>query len=406
MKKFYIVVGILLLVPCLLWSQETATPSSVTFDVDDVEVAQNFLDEVSYQQALEARWGAFEAGSIQPKKLVKVEFMSDGGQYNGMHSLVAALWYCYGEHRSLVLSPDMIWLMICQGFAKHVELNAEQLRDKFVHHKGKKTLVVTRNTFVKGSPNNPWEGVFEEFSLQIKQHVGQANYDLIVAKFSTTGHIEKACFEVSLMDTMKSYFNYQVRTVCGIPSITLEGTPQDWQNLLEKTKNMKGYGLDGWVDELVPILEQFVAASQGKPDKAFWQDIFKIRHLGSGGDVITGWIRTFFPYIQSGEQFVPRGPYGFSQDHFTPGISKVDFVWQYYAQRFNMEFIAGFVGISQHPTTKALRPEIGWIVRDKPAETKPTGDAGEPAGNAEEPAGDTEEPTDDAVEETNNSKEQ
>ena len=30
-----------------------------------------------------------------------------------------------------------------------------------------------------------------------------------------------------------------------------------------------------------------------------------------------------------------------------------------------MELVAGFVGMAQNPETLAIRPEIGWAVRDR-----------------------------------------
>ena len=48
----------------------------------------------------------------------------------------------YAEHRPLVLSPDMIWVLISQGFARYVNAHPEQLRDQLVNHSGKMDLVV------------------------------------------------------------------------------------------------------------------------------------------------------------------------------------------------------------------------------------------------------------------------
>jgi hypothetical protein len=49
------------------------------------------------------------------------------------------------------------------------------------------------------------------------------------------------------------------------------------------------------------------------------------------------------------------------------GISVVPFVWDYVHTLFPMEFLAGFVGVSQDSRTLALRPAIGWAVRDRAA---------------------------------------
>ena len=127
-------------------------------------------------------------------------------------------------HRPIVLSPDMIWLLIAQGFAIHVNEHAEEMRSHFVSHEGKKKIVVIRHEFIKGSLENPWENVFDEFSTHIRREIGDTNHELIVSQFSTTGVIEKAVNEVVLMDSMKAYFKYIVYTRCGIPEVRLEGT--------------------------------------------------------------------------------------------------------------------------------------------------------------------------------------
>lgn len=50
----------------------------------------------------------------------------------------------YVHHIPLILNPDHVWLVIVQGFAAHVKLNSEKLRDKFVKHDGKKTLEIEK----------------------------------------------------------------------------------------------------------------------------------------------------------------------------------------------------------------------------------------------------------------------
>ncbi len=43
---------------------------------------------------------------------------------------------------SVTLSPDMIWLLISQGFAHYVNAHAEELRPLLVSHDAKKKLNV------------------------------------------------------------------------------------------------------------------------------------------------------------------------------------------------------------------------------------------------------------------------
>jgi hypothetical protein len=49
----------------------------------------------------------------------------------------------------------------------------------------------------------------------------------MVCDFSTTGPVERVVSQVVLMDALRKYFTYVIRTICGIPTVTLEGTPAD-----------------------------------------------------------------------------------------------------------------------------------------------------------------------------------
>lgn len=51
------------------------------------------------------------------------------------HALIEAVHTAFAEHYPLVLPPDDVWLCLAQGFAQHVEANAEALRSRFVRHR-------------------------------------------------------------------------------------------------------------------------------------------------------------------------------------------------------------------------------------------------------------------------------
>jgi hypothetical protein len=273
----------------------------------------------------------------------------------------------------------MIWLTIAQGLAAHVAENAEQLRPLFVRHRGKLTLEVERDDLVAGSPSNPWGEVFDAFAAQIRDHIGRA-HDLIVSDFSTTGEIERLASEVVLMGTLGSYFDYEC-DLCGLPSVTLEGTVEDWERIGQRVDALAGFGLSWWVDWLRPVIDQFVKAARGEPERAFWRSIIKVNG-GSGGPYIGGWIVNLFPYLY-GLQASSRGsPPGYVRnrnprfakaytteprdkvtvDGMPNGLSHVPFVWKQVGMPRDYEFIAGIIGVAQDHETMALRPQIGWAV--------------------------------------------
>jgi hypothetical protein len=298
-----------------------------------------------------------------------------------LHPFLAAVHLAFDQHYPLILSPDAVWLCLIQGLALHVNAHAKKLRHSFVQHEGKEKIIIRRDDFIKGSPDNPWSEVFDAFSTAIKNYIGD-KYELIVSDFSTTGAVERAVSEIVLMETVQQYFEYSVRTMCGIPEITLEGTVEDWKAIRQRAEKFAEFNLKWWVKPLIPILDQFVAAASGDVDRDFWQSFYK-KGGGSGGPYTTGWINVLFPYIENGNTnaYTSRNPYVYSwstamddmhrwmgggpeTNSFPMGLSKVPFEWSFpnLNLTFDMEFLGGFVGISQDSQTLALRPEIGWAV--------------------------------------------
>ena len=286
------------------------------------------------------------------------------------HAFVSAIHTSYAHHYPLVLSPDTVWLTIAQGFGNHVNANAEKLRKMFVSHEGKKLIMIRRDGFKKGSRKNDWQGCFSEFSEKISEYIGKKR-DLIVNDFSTTGLVERAASELVLMDSMKSYFKYGMRTCCGIPNITLTGTVEDWKNIRVRAENLSEFDLKWWVDALIPTLDHFVKAAEGNPDIKFWDNMYK-QSGGSGGPYASGWINTLIPYL--GATASTKNPFtekwqsngfmdGPTLDQFPSSLAKVPFKWEYYGNTFDMEFLGGTVGVHQNDNL-SVEPTIGWAVRD------------------------------------------
>ncbi len=341
-----------------------------TFDVSDVPLGAKPLTPATVEATFHARLGArVEACASNLPDLVETT----------LHGLVGAAHHAFMEHHPLVLSPDDVWLCIAQGFAQHVDANAEELRGRFVKHEGKVPIVVRRDDFVKGSSDNDWPGCFAEFSDQISGQIGQTR-DLVVAEFSTTGPIEKAASEIVLMSAMRHYFDYMLLTICGIPRVTLLGNVADWMQIRRRAELLGEYDLGWWMSALVPVLDQVVAAAEGRPDRAFWRSFYKWRDH-SGGPYVSGWINVLFPYVEDVDdagspslarnEHVTRWAETFDEEfdsgpcasQLPSGLSLAPFIWEYYGIEIAMEFVGGFAGVSQDPRTLAVRPAIGWAVR-------------------------------------------
>lgn len=281
--------------------------------------------------------------------------------------------YAYACHKSLALSPDMIWLLISQGFARYVNAHAEELRPKLVDHTGKMDLVVESEESLF-SENADWPKLINGFASQIDQYTKGDIAKTVTADFTTTGPAERVASQITLMESVKSYFEYiAMRLSCGIPSITIQGTPNDWEAVLSKTKQLEKYGLGEWTKSLEPILQEFIRASEGKPNQQFWKCMVKqqaTNKLKGGGcsmekpTQLDGWFLKLFP-DENGQtldsiahtQNMPSEMVGVSFKYRIVDPTQGSVV-----SEIPMELRAGFIGAEEDTLTNTLTPKIGWLV--------------------------------------------
>merc|ERR1719229_978882 len=104
---------------------------------------------------------------------------------------------------------------------------------------------------------------------------------------------------------------------CGFPQITLKGTKKDWVDLKKKLQLIltqkvdKKFGSDRG-KAILPIIDRFIAAYDGKINCLFWNSM--LRRGAAGGSFpgisgqtnidyrdkehfYSGWFNTFFPLI-------------------------------------------------------------------------------------------------------------
>ena len=114
---------------------------SITFIVDrDLPEPEEHVESVLTPMEI-AKSTLWEWG----KPTVYATSKCDKGLYDiGADTFYQTLLTAYAEHRPVVISPDMIWCLICQGFTRHINLDPEKYRDRLVFHQGKNTLEVKR----------------------------------------------------------------------------------------------------------------------------------------------------------------------------------------------------------------------------------------------------------------------
>ena len=349
---------------------------SITFDVDkDLPAPKKTIEKYDAQEI--AKKIVNIAGVPQSQhRVVKTSFERQQLSYIADDNFYKCLVQAYADHHPLVLSPDMVWLIISQGFSRYVNAHAEEMRDLLVFHEGEMELVVNSNNDIL-SPTGDWERLLNDFSICIANNTKGELADLMTADFTTTGITERIASQVSLMDVVKKYFIYtNIAAGCGIPSITLEGSPNDWQKVLDKVRCLKKYHLEKWASDLEDILKEFVNASKGSRNTSFWQNIVKKRRVDQlksnkgclpsiNSTYLDGWFLKFFPNEQGETKDSVMWDVDMPQEMVSVGFRHVltDPDTGEPIDTIPMQLWAGFVGIEEDAKTRALTPKIGWLAR-------------------------------------------
>jgi hypothetical protein len=104
---------------------------------------------------------------------------------------------------------------------------------------------------------------------------------------------------------------------CGLPSVTLDGSKDDWEDLSNRLDKLLSFGdinkhpyLHAWHGLLKPIITHFADAFDAFKDPAspraqeiidFFQHICSIVAMGSGARYLSGWLAFFCAFSTTGE---------------------------------------------------------------------------------------------------------
>lgn len=330
-------------------------PAVTTFPVDDVAPAGTPLP-------------TRPLGGLFPEALVT------GGdpalpvlEPDGVHPLLSAVARAFAEHRPLVLSPDAVWLTIALGVARHVSLHPEELRPLLVAHEGRERLTASITGPV---PRDAafWSDLAAGLAGRLRDP------GLFACDFSTSTDVDRTAGHIVALDAHRPYYSLWLRSICGIPRITLTGTPGDWRAVRARVDALAGLIPPAWHRSLAPILDEFVRAALGEPDVSFWQRIYKPADA-YGGDLITGWVARFYPYLaltaidrpnplldlplgEPRDVTVDAGGPGVQSNAVPATLSRV-IVHVNDGDLRRLALHAGLVGVAQDPDG-ALRPIAGW----------------------------------------------
>jgi hypothetical protein len=175
-----------------------------------------------------------------------------------------------------------------------------------VNFSGKKNLSVKIGSY--NDVNKNPKDIIKDFCEQISENIGKELIDILTPNFSTSNENSIIAGKVSIMSAFNNFFDYEVMMIsCGIPYIILEGSLNDWENILNKLKFLSKY--DFYIKNMEKDIIEIINTKKGKIDLEFWSKIImetKIKEEISNPCIfpphfheveniyITGWILDFY----------------------------------------------------------------------------------------------------------------
>ena len=256
------------------------------------------------------------------------------------NGLVNAFLMSYNNHLPLKISPDMLHIALQQIISTFVNNNAKELRELFVEHEEKKSLVVGLMTTDFGEFSQAMNRLIQS-SIKNPEFL-----DNLRPEYSTTTTLITSISAMLVMNTLKEYFSYEFVCMCGIPSVILEGTQEDWHMLNKKYNYLKqmfigkaNKELDEWFPCMDKIMELFIgirkSATEGIIDateyqKEMFSRVISLVPYGSGGETkLGGWISVLVPYTENNKIIkniskIPCLNIDMTEEKYCNGISEWD----------------------------------------------------------------------------------
>ena len=303
------------------------------------------------------------------------------------HPILKGYYQSYVNHMPVSINPDILWMLIVQGFSRHIDQNAEKLRNKFVDFDGKKELTVDGDELtIEEITKEGWERTFKEFVEKIKENAGESMIKLITPSFSTTTPTIQVSSQIAIMSCFKNYFKFiRLWGGCGFPYINLEGTLNDYEELKRKVEKLMGYDIDDWVKELIIIIKKIVETKKGKIDIDFWKNMIineeAMEPRGSGEltkvNNIDGWLLNFYPYYKIDDSFERCEKLKRRKDFNKPiDVEHLKYLPEEFIgvpltmlhkitlKETELSVKTGFLGMIQEKNG-LIKPEIGWFISNK-----------------------------------------
>ena len=189
--------------------------------------------------------------------------------------LINAFSTAYNNHLPLRLRPDDILMALQMIIATCINNNSEKMRHLFVEHMGKIKLSAERSHFDLNYFCN-------QFKLLMQENIKNPEFiTKYTTSFTTTSILHSTISNMFLMNSLKEYFLFEMILGCGIPSVILKGTQEDWLQL----KNFYEYFKNFLKDTELRLLQEECIVEATNKMKKLWERVISFVPQGSGYNI-------------------------------------------------------------------------------------------------------------------------
>lgn len=189
----------------------------------------------------------------------------------------------YGRHYGVVLSPEILWYTLLSELTLLIAERPDYFRSLFTTKAEGKTNITVHKGASLALP-------IDQIAAKLRLLVPDGFADWFLPEFSTSTLRSNFATQAAFADAVSPYYSYSMKC-CGLPSVTLLGSKEDWEKLLAHWM---------YIGEVFNCEEDYFSTVSGiifsvirqydEVDKQFLQDIFYSERCGSGSDTeVHGW---------------------------------------------------------------------------------------------------------------------
>lgn len=295
--------------------------------------------------------------------------------------VLSGFYEAHKNHLPLRIKPDNIQLLIVQAFSNHVNANSEELKSCFVNFEGKNNLEIIYDNVgeINVINRNVVKDITVKINKEMEKYIDKKLLNTLTPNFTTTNYDSLLICKMSIMGEFKEYFNSTTDFLtCGIPYIILEGTTNDYKEVLEKSKKLAKYNFKWYTDRIREPIQKMIVAKEGRIDTEFFRRMIKrkCQHFWSiygqpnGKDTISGWIIKFFSYYNKMDRGVQRniikGEININEFCSACQMLNVPFKIKFkngciITKEYDMNYKVGFVGCHQNNKSE-ISLVSGWFI--------------------------------------------